>query len=141
MSFSSQNKKSLKSATTKRRRKFKVGDIVLASSVAGDSIPHTHVRLLKKIEVQPRPGKMVGFKKSMDWPGYTGWEATPIYQNEIDELRKRWGIPFKEINKDITFVYDRCIIKKVKINQKEHEQSHKNSKIYNKVNKNGKKSN
>jgi len=141
MSSSSQKKKSLKSATTKRRRKFKVGDIVLASSVAGDSIPHTHVKLLKRIEVKPTPGKFTGFKKSMDWPGYTGWEATLIYQDEIDLLRKKWGIPYTSPGKDITFVYDDCIIKKVKINQKKHEQSHKNSKIHSKVNKNGKKSN
>ena len=139
MSFSSQNKKSLKSVITKRKRKLKVGDVVLASSVAGDSIPNTHVRLLKKIVVQPTPGKMIGFKKSMDWPGYSGWETVAIYQDEIDELRKNWGIPYGKVGDDIIFVYDDCIIKKVKINQQKHEQSHKNSKIHSKVNNNGKK--
>ncbi len=141
MSSSFLNKKLLKSATTKRRRNFKKGDIVLVSSVAGDCIPNIHVRLLNRIEVKERPGKLVGFKKSMDWPGYSGWEATPIYQKEIDVLRKRWSIPFKEVEKDITFIYDDCIVKKVKLNQKNHEQPQKNSKIYSKVKKNGKKSN
>ncbi len=141
MSSSSQNKKSLKSVTTKRRRNFKKGDIVLVSSVAGDCIPNIHVRLLNRVEVKARPGRLVGFKKSMDWPGYSGWEATPIYQKEIDALRKRWSIPFKEKEKEVTFVYDECIIKKIKINQKNNEQSHKNSKIDSKVKKNGKKSN
>jgi hypothetical protein len=139
MSFSSQNKKSLKLATTKRKRKLKVGDIVLASSAAGDSIPHTHVRLLKKIVVQPTPGKMVGFRKTMDWPGYSGWETVAVYQDEIDELRKKWGIPYGKVGDDIIFVYDDCIIKKVKINHQKCEQSHKNSKIHSKVNNNGKK--
>jgi len=141
MSFSSQNKKSLKSVTTKRRRKFEIGDIVLASSVAGDSIPHTHVRLLKKIEVKPTPGKFTGLRKSMDWPGYSGWETVAVYQDEIDELRKNWGIPYGKVGDDIIFVYDDCIIKKVKINQKKCEQSHKNSKIHSRIKKNGKKSN
>ena len=34
------------------------------------------------------------------------------------------------VGDDIIFVYDDCIIKKVKINQQKHEQSHKNSKIH-----------
>ena len=126
---------------TKRRRKFKVGDVVLASSVAGESIPNTHVRLLKKIEVQPTPGKMVGFRKTMDWPGYSGWEATLIYQDEIDLLRKRWGIPYTAPGEDLTFVYDHCIIKKVKINAENSEQLQKKSKNYIKVKKHGKKLN
>ena len=128
-------------ATTKIRHNFKVGDIVLASSAAGDSIPHTHVRLLKKIVVHPKPGKMVGFRKTMDWPGYTGWETVAVYQDEIDELRKNWGIPYGKVGDDIIFVYDDCIIKKVKINTKNSEQLQKKSKNYTKVKKNGKKIN
>ena len=131
----------MKSVTTKRRRKFKVGDIVLASSVAGDSIPHIHVRLLKKIEVKPTPGKFTGFKKSMDWPGYSGWETVAVYQDEIDELRKNWGIPYGKVGDDIIFVYADCIIKKVRINTENSEQSQKKSKNYTKVKKHGKKLN
>jgi hypothetical protein len=93
----------------------KAGDIVLVSSSAGDIIPCIHVRLLKRIIVKPSKGNR------MDWPGYSGWEATPIFQEEIDFLRKEWNIPFLEIEKDITFVYDDNIIKRVykpKPNQK-----------------------
>jgi hypothetical protein len=85
----------------------KVGDIVLVKSCAGDIILPIHVRLLKRIVVKPSKGN------TMDWPGYSGWEATPIFQEEIDFLRKEWNIPLNEIEKDITFVYDRCIIKRV----------------------------
>jgi coproporphyrinogen III oxidase len=84
--------------------KFKVGDIVLVKSSAGPAIPHIHVRLLKRIVVKPRKGR------NIDWPGYSGWEATPVYQKEIDKLRKEWSIPFKNPEKDLTFVYDRDII-------------------------------
>ena len=84
--------------------KYKTGDVVLVKSSAGEAIPHIHVRLLKKITVKPRKGN------SFDWPGYSGWEATPVYQKEIDKLRKEWSIPFKNPEKDLTFVYDRDII-------------------------------
>lgn len=93
----------------------KIGDIVLVKSSAGDIIPNIHVRLLKRIKVSASKGN------SMDWPGYAGWEATPIFQEEIDFLRKEWNIPLGEIEKDITFVYDDCIIRRVykpKPNQK-----------------------
>jgi hypothetical protein len=86
--------------------KYKTGDVVLVKSSAGEAIPHIHVRLLKKITVKPRKGN------SFDWPGYSGWEATPIYQNEIDILKKEWSIPLTTPEKDLTFVYDRDIIKK-----------------------------
>ena len=141
MSSSSRNKKSLKSVTTKRRRNFKVGDIVLVSSVAGDCIPKIHVKLLKRVERKGQPSKLVGYKQTMEWPAYSGWEATPIYQKEIDNLKKRWCIPLKEPGKDITFVYDECIVKKVKTNVEKREQSHKNSKINNRTKKNGNKTN
>jgi|TARA_R110000851_G_C12769224_1_gene533973 hypothetical protein len=86
--------------------KYKKNDIVLVRSVAGDSIPAIHVKLLNRIKVKPSKGN------SMDWPGYSGWEATPVYQEEIDILRKKWSIPLKTPGKDLTFVYDRDIIKK-----------------------------
>ena len=86
--------------------KYNVGDIVLVKSCAGDAIPNIHVRLLKRIIVKPQKGNEI------DWPGYFGWEATPIYQDEIDVLRKEWSIPFTKPEKDLTFVYDRDIIKK-----------------------------
>ena len=70
-------------AITKTRKNYKPGDIVLVSSPAGDVIPKVHVKLKKRIIVKERKGRLVGFKKSMDWPGYSGWEATLVYQDEI----------------------------------------------------------
>ena len=86
---------------------YKKDDIVLAKSVAGDGIPPIHVRLLEREVVSPRKGNRI------DWPGYSGWMATPIKQKEIDLLRKEWSIPLKKVNKDLTFVYDDDIIKKI----------------------------
>ena len=91
--------------------KYKKGDIVLVKSIAGDCIPKIHVKLKEKVEVKPTKGKMIGFRKSMDWPGYSGWEAEIVYQEEADLLRKKWSIPFSGPG-DETFVFDSCIIKK-----------------------------
>tara|TARA_R100001082_G_scaffold103379_2_gene74031 strand:- start:2200 stop:2475 length:276 start_codon:yes stop_codon:yes gene_type:complete len=88
--------------------KYKVNDVVLVKSPAGNAIPHIHVKLLKRIVVKASKGR------SMDWPGYSGWEATPVYQKEIDILRKKWSIPFTKPEKDLTFVYDRDILHKEK---------------------------
>ena len=129
-----------KSDTTKSKRRFKAGDIVLVSSPAGNVIPNVHVKLLKRIVVKATPGRLVGFRKTMDWPGYSGWEATLIYQDEIDLLRKKWGIPYTAPGKDITFVYDEHIIKKPRKRQNTNKQSTQKRKNYAKV-KNGKKIN
>ena len=102
-----ENKKSNSS-----KRKFKIGDIVLVKSPAGDCIPNIHVRLLKRVVVNPTKGRYVGIRKTMDWPGYSGWEATPVFQEEIDYLNKEWSIPLTQPGEDITFVFDRLIIKK-----------------------------
>ena len=82
-------------------------DIVLVKSRAGDAIPPIHVKLLERIIVEPRKGNRI------DWPGYSGWTATPVCQKEIAILKKEWSIPFKKANKDLTFVYDDDIIKKI----------------------------
>ena len=79
----------------------------MVKSRAGEVIPNIHVRLLKRVEIEPRKGN------KFDWPGFKGWDATPIYQKEIEILRKEWSIPFKKANKDLTFVYDDDIIKKI----------------------------
>ena len=86
--------------------KYKEGDIVLVKSRAGESIPKIHVKLMKRIVVKARKGN------TFDWPGVSGWEATPVYQEEIDLLRKKWSIPLTKPGKDLTFVYDDDIIKK-----------------------------
>ena len=112
-------------ATTKTRKNYKLGDIVLVSSTAGEVIPNVHVKLKKRIVVKEKKGKQVGFRRSMDWPGYAGWEATLVYQDEIDLLRKEWGIPYTTPGKDITFVYDRSIIKKSKRSDSNNKQSTK----------------
>ena len=86
---------------------YKKDDIVLVKSRAGDIIPPIHVRLLEREVVAPRKGNRI------DWPGYSGWMATPIYQKEIEILKKEWSIPLTKVNKDLTFVYDDDIIKKI----------------------------
>lgn len=96
------------------KTKYKIGDIVLVSSIAGDCIPKIHVKLLERVVVKGTKGRQVGIRKSMDWPGYAGWEATPVIQSECDDLRKRWSIPFTSPGEDITFVFDDLIIKKVR---------------------------
>lgn len=93
------------------KSKYKKGDIVIVKSPAGDVIPNVHVRLVERVIVKETKGKRIGFKKSMDWPGYSGWEAEMINQDEIDNLRKNWSIPFQSPG-DKTFVFDDCIVKK-----------------------------
>jgi len=83
----------------------KAGDVVLVKSPAGDAIPHIHVRLIERVFVKPSRGN------NFDWPGYSGWMAELVFQEEADYLRKNWQIPFESAG-DKTFVFDRCIIKK-----------------------------
>jgi hypothetical protein len=90
--------------------KYKKGDIVLVRSSAGKAIPKFHVKLLEKFVVLPSKGR------SIDWPGYVYWHATPIYQHEVKTLRKKWHISFQKAGKDLTFVNEEDIIKKVKTN-------------------------
>jgi hypothetical protein len=94
--------------------KYKVGDIVLVRSPAGDIIPKIHVKLKERVIVDPKKGKRVGMRTTIDWQGYKGWNAEIVYQNEADNLRKNWSIQFNGPG-DITFVYDDCIIKKSKL--------------------------
>ena len=107
--------------------RYKVGDIVLVKSPAGDVIPNTHVRLTERIVVKPTSGKQVGMRRTMDWPGYSGWKAEIVYQEEADILRKIWSIPFSGPG-DETFVYDRNIVKKPRNIQQKSQNSKKRSK-------------
>ena len=70
---------------------YKKEDIVLVKSRAGQAIPPIHVRLLER-EIRP-PSKGNKF----DWPGYSGWTATPIYQKEIESLMKKLGFLFAQL--------------------------------------------
>jgi len=79
----------------------------LAKSPAGDSIPASHVRLIKRLEVHPSKGNRI------DWPGYVGWEGEMVLQEEVDLLRTRHSIPFSAAG-DETFVYEDLIVKKVR---------------------------
>jgi len=81
------------------KSKYKQGDIVLVESPAGASIPHTHVKLKERIVV-PQNGS---------WDGYSGWHAEVLYEKEASALRK-YSIPIHV--GDLTFVFDRCIIRK-----------------------------
>ena len=87
----------------KTRARYKKGDIVLVKSPAGDSIPHIHVRLIERVVVEGKKRTGTGFRKTMDWPGYSGWEAELVYQSDADMLRKQWSRPFKGPG-DSTFV-------------------------------------
>ena len=89
----------------------------MIKSVAGDIIPRIHVRLVERIVVKGTPEKIVGFKKIPARPGYSGWEAEIVYQSEADLLRKKWSIPFQGPG-DSTFVYDHCIIKRIRTKRK-----------------------
>ena len=82
----------------------KVGDIVKVRSPAGKAIPVVHVKLLKKIVIKPSKGR------TMDWPGYVGWEAKLVRKKEVEMLRKRFCIPFKYPNDVETFVFEDDII-------------------------------
>ena len=93
------------------KSRYKVGDIVLVKSCAGDAIPNIHVKLIERVIVKPTPPKRVGFKMSMEWSGFSGWNAEIVFQEEADLLRKEWSIPFSGPG-DRTFVYDSSIIKK-----------------------------
>jgi len=84
--------------------KYKVDDIVLVKSRAGEAIPDVHVKLLERVIVKPEKVNKTA------WPGYSGWNATLVDQDEIDMLRKEWNIPFTKANVDLTFVYDENII-------------------------------
>ena len=97
---------------TKRKRAYKKGNVVLTKSRAGDAIPDIHVRLVERVVVNPTKGKYVGIRKTMDWEGYSGWEAEIVYQSEADMLRKEWSIPYDGPG-DGLFVYDEDIIKRV----------------------------
>ena len=109
----------LTAPVTKKKSKprYKVGDVVLVKSPAGDCIPHIHVRLLERVVVKGRKSTGTGFRKTMDWPDYAGWEAELVHQSDADLLRKTWSIPFKGPG-DSTFVYDRCIIKRIRTKRK-----------------------
>ena len=78
---------------------YKVGDIVLIKSCAGDAIPAVHARLIKKIESKE---------------GWVGWECDVTKPEEADILRKEWSIPLKFPNEIRTFAYEEDIIRKVK---------------------------
>ena len=89
------------------KRRLKPGDIVLAKSPAGDSIPKCHVKLVKRVEVKPSKGNTI------DWTGCVGWEGEMALQEEVDILRTQHSIPFESVG-DKTFVYERLIVKKVR---------------------------
>ena len=78
---------------------------MLVKSPAGDTITPMHVKLVERVIVKPSKGN------TFDWPGYSGWEAELVFQEEADYMKKEWNIPFEGVGSK-TFVYDWCIIKK-----------------------------
>ena len=81
--------------------KYKVGDIVLVRSSAGEAIPRFHVKLVERIVRKPPKD-----------PSYVIWRAHLTRQREADILRKEWQIPFKFPNDIETFILEMNIIRK-----------------------------
>ena len=81
--------------------KYKVGDIVLVRSSAGEAIPRFHVKLIERIVRRP-PND----------PNYIIWRAHLTRQREADILRKEWQIPFKFPNDIETLILEMNIIRK-----------------------------
>ena len=81
--------------------KYKVGDIVLVKSSAGEAIPRFHVKLVERIVRKPPKN-----------PSYVIWRAHLTRQREADILRKEWQIPFKFPNDIETLVLEMNIIRK-----------------------------
>ena len=81
--------------------KYKVGDIVLVKSSAGDAIPPFHVKLVERIKRKPPKD-----------PEYIMWRTRLTKRKEADKLRKEWQIPFKFPNDIETFILQTNIIRK-----------------------------
>tara|TARA_R110002020_G_scaffold31453_2_gene98023 strand:- start:456 stop:752 length:297 start_codon:yes stop_codon:yes gene_type:complete len=76
---------------------YKVGDIVIIKSMAGDAIPAVEAKLLKKIESKE---------------GWVGWECELTKPEEADMLRKEWSIPLKFPDHIYTFAFESNILSK-----------------------------
>ena len=87
--------------------KYKVGDIVLVKSSAGEAIPRFHVKLIERIVRNPPKNS-----------SYVIWRAHLTRQREATILRKEWHIPFKFPNDIETFVLDMNIIRKERTTKK-----------------------
>ena len=85
--------------------KYNKGDIVLISSAAGPAIPHVQVRLIQRVVVKPSKGR------TLDWPGYVGWECELIKESDAKKLKKNWGIPFNFPDQIETFTLEANIVK------------------------------
>ena len=81
--------------------KYKVGDIVLVKSSAGEEIPKFHVKLVERIVRSPPKDS-----------SYVIWRTHLTRQREADILRKEWHIPFKFPNDIETLVLGINIIRK-----------------------------
>ena len=81
--------------------KYKVGDVVLVRSSAGEAIPRFHVKLIERIVRKPPKD-----------PSYVIWRAHLTRQREAAILRKEWQLPFKFPNDIETFVLEMNIIRK-----------------------------
>ena len=81
--------------------KYKVGDIVLVRSGAGEAIPRFHVKLIERVVRNPPKD-----------PSYVIWRAHLTRHREATILRKEWHIPFKFPNDIETFILERNIIRK-----------------------------
>jgi len=81
--------------------KYKVGDIVLVRSSAGEVIPKFHVKLVERIVRNPPKDS-----------SYVIWRAHLTRQREAAILRKEWQIAFKFPNDIETLVLETNIVRK-----------------------------
>ena len=84
--------------------KYKVGDIVLVRSSAGEAIPRFHVKLMERIVRNPPKDS-----------NYIIWRTNLTQQREAAILRKEWQIPFKFPDNIETFVLEANIIRKERL--------------------------
>lgn len=80
---------------------YKVGDIVLVKSCAGEAIPKFHVKLIERIVRRPPKD-----------PNYIIWRTHLTRQREAIILHKEWHIAFQFPNNIETFILETNIIRK-----------------------------
>ena len=80
---------------------YKVGDIVLVKSCAGEAIPKFHVKLIERIVRRPPKD-----------PNYIIWRTHLTRQREAIILHKEWHIAFQFPNNIETLVLETNIIRK-----------------------------
>jgi len=92
---------------------YKVGDIVLVKSCAGEAIPRFHVKLLERIIRNPPKD-----------PSYVIWRTHLTREREATILRKEWHIAFQFPDNIETLILETNIIRKErKVNKRKNKRT------------------